>query len=43
VLGWSLDQDAMREIDRILTTTIENPIGAEFMAPPSRPAVRAVA
>jgi aryl-alcohol dehydrogenase-like predicted oxidoreductase len=43
VMGWSLDHDAMREIDRILATTIENPIGAEFMAPPSRPAVRAVA
>jgi aryl-alcohol dehydrogenase-like predicted oxidoreductase len=36
-LGWSLNGAAMREIDAILTATIEDPVGPEFMAPPSRP------
>ncbi|WP_166254601.1 aldo/keto reductase [Marinobacter salicampi] len=34
--GWSLDSDAMKEIDRILDTHIKDPVGPEFMAPPSR-------
>lgn len=34
VLGWSLDGAAMREIDRILAETIDDPVGPEFMAPP---------
>ena len=40
VSGWSLDASAKAEIDRILSTTISEPIGPEFMAPPraaSRP------
>jgi aryl-alcohol dehydrogenase-like predicted oxidoreductase len=33
-MGWSLDAQAMQEIDRILETTIRDPVGPEFMAPP---------
>ena len=36
VIGWSLDASAMAEIDRILRDTITDPVGPEFMAPPSR-------
>jgi aryl-alcohol dehydrogenase-like predicted oxidoreductase len=36
VTGWRLDAPAMAEIDRILRETITKPVGAEFMAPPSR-------
>jgi aryl-alcohol dehydrogenase-like predicted oxidoreductase len=35
-MGWSLDNESMREIDRILAETIKNPVGPEFMAPPAR-------
>ncbi|MGA7328169.1 MAG: aldo/keto reductase [Rhodomicrobium sp.] len=35
-LGWSLDEDAERAVDRILTETVEDPVGPEFMAPPAR-------
>jgi aryl-alcohol dehydrogenase-like predicted oxidoreductase len=35
VMGWSLDANAMHEIDRILASTITNPVGPEFMAPPT--------
>jgi aryl-alcohol dehydrogenase-like predicted oxidoreductase len=34
VLGWSLDEAALGEIDRILTEHIQDPVGPEFMAPP---------
>jgi aryl-alcohol dehydrogenase-like predicted oxidoreductase len=34
--GWSLDASAKAEIDRILRETITDPVGPEFMAPPSR-------
>jgi aryl-alcohol dehydrogenase-like predicted oxidoreductase len=37
-MGWSLDDAAMREIDAILTATIQDPVGPEFMAPPARAA-----
>jgi aryl-alcohol dehydrogenase-like predicted oxidoreductase len=37
VMGWRLDADAMGEIDRILRRNIKDPIGPQFMAPPSRP------
>jgi aryl-alcohol dehydrogenase-like predicted oxidoreductase len=43
VMGWSLDSDAKREIDRILAETIVSPVGPEFMAPPARPTTLAVA
>jgi aryl-alcohol dehydrogenase-like predicted oxidoreductase len=36
VTGWSLDASAQAEIDRILRETITDPVGPEFMAPPSR-------
>ena len=36
VAGWRLDADAMAEIDRILASTIADPVGPEFMAPPPR-------
>src|SRR6267378_3549477 len=35
VIGWSLDATARAEIDRILRETITDPVGPEFMAPPS--------
>jgi aryl-alcohol dehydrogenase-like predicted oxidoreductase len=34
VMGWRIDAGAMTEIDRILETSIAEPIGPEFMAPP---------
>jgi aryl-alcohol dehydrogenase-like predicted oxidoreductase len=36
VMGWSLDDAAKAEIDRILSETITDPVGPEFMAPPAR-------
>ena len=36
VMGWSLDDEALAEIDRILAETIQDPVGPEFMAPPTR-------
>jgi aryl-alcohol dehydrogenase-like predicted oxidoreductase len=36
VMGWQIDADAMTEIDRILETSITEPVGPEFMAPPLR-------
>lgn len=36
VMGWSLDEDAKAEIDRILDRNIKDPVGPEFMAPPLR-------
>jgi aryl-alcohol dehydrogenase-like predicted oxidoreductase len=36
VMGWALDTSARAEIDRILREIITDPIGPEFMAPPSR-------
>ncbi|HYK15045.1 MAG TPA: aldo/keto reductase [Burkholderiales bacterium] len=35
-MGWSLDDAASREIDAILTASIHDPVGPEFMAPPAR-------
>jgi aryl-alcohol dehydrogenase-like predicted oxidoreductase len=37
VSGWSLDDGATGEIDRILRDLITKPVGPEFMAPPARP------
>ena len=34
--GWSLDKEAMAAIDGILDRCIEDPVGPEFMAPPTR-------
>ena len=36
VAGWRLDAAARAKIDRILRETITDPVGPEFMAPPSR-------
>jgi aryl-alcohol dehydrogenase-like predicted oxidoreductase len=36
VMGWSLDAAAKAEINRILSETITDPVGPEFMAPPAR-------
>jgi aryl-alcohol dehydrogenase-like predicted oxidoreductase len=38
VLGWRIDEDTMREIDRILEEEIPKPVGPEFMAPSQRAA-----
>jgi aryl-alcohol dehydrogenase-like predicted oxidoreductase len=38
VTGWRLDEAAKAEIDRILRETIVDPVGPEFMAPPTRSA-----
>jgi aryl-alcohol dehydrogenase-like predicted oxidoreductase len=36
VLGWRIDADSLAEIDRILEQTITDPVGPEFMAPPTQ-------
>jgi len=36
VMGWKLDAAAMAEIDRIVREFVKDPVGPEFMAPPSR-------
>jgi aryl-alcohol dehydrogenase-like predicted oxidoreductase len=36
VIGWTLDDGALREIDRIVRDTVKDPVGPEFMAPPAR-------
>jgi aryl-alcohol dehydrogenase-like predicted oxidoreductase len=36
VAGWSLDAAARTRINRILAEAITDPVGPEFMAPPSR-------
>jgi aryl-alcohol dehydrogenase-like predicted oxidoreductase len=36
VAGWSIDRATRAAIDRILSATIPDPIGPEFMAPPQR-------
>ncbi|HET8668844.1 MAG TPA: aldo/keto reductase [Terriglobales bacterium] len=33
VFGWKLDQDARRQIDQIVSETVGQPVGPEFMAP----------
>ena len=35
-MGWELDHRAKRRIDEILLHTVKDPVGPEFMAPPSR-------
>ncbi|SPJ33097.1 aldo/keto reductase [Kushneria phyllosphaerae] len=36
VMGWSLNDQAMHDIDAILKECITDPVGPEFMAPPTR-------
>ena len=33
-MGWKIEAATMREIDTILASTIKDPVGPEFMAPP---------
>ncbi len=35
MFGWTLDKDALSQIDDILAETIKDPVGPEFMAPPT--------
>jgi len=35
-MGWELDDQAKKRIDEILLQTVKDPVGPEFMAPPSR-------
>jgi aryl-alcohol dehydrogenase-like predicted oxidoreductase len=35
-IGWRLDDQAKRDINETLLRTIKDPVGPEFMAPPSR-------
>jgi aryl-alcohol dehydrogenase-like predicted oxidoreductase len=36
VAGWALDRDSRERIERIVTMTVPDPVGPEFMAPPAR-------
>ncbi|MCB2217671.1 MAG: aldo/keto reductase [Desulfobulbaceae bacterium] len=36
IFGWRLDQDDRQRVQQILTETIKDPVGPEFMAPPTR-------
>jgi aryl-alcohol dehydrogenase-like predicted oxidoreductase len=38
VMGWKLDAAALAKIDRIIAECVRDPVGPEFMAPPTRPA-----
>lgn len=38
VVGWELDAAGKSEINRIIETAVKDPVGPEFMAPPSREA-----
>lgn len=42
VFGWRLSAEDLEEIDRILVETVTDPVGPEFMAPPSREAIASV-
>lgn len=36
VLGWKLTEEDFKEIDQIIAETVTDPIGPQFMSPPSR-------
>ena len=38
MFGWSLSEEAMRTVDKILRETVADPVGPEFMAPPTQAA-----
>jgi aryl-alcohol dehydrogenase-like predicted oxidoreductase len=38
MLGWQLDEEARDYIDEVIRTSVRNPVGPEFMAPPEEPA-----
>jgi hypothetical protein len=35
-MGWGLDGQAKLVVEEILQQTVKDPVGPEFMAPPSR-------
>jgi aryl-alcohol dehydrogenase-like predicted oxidoreductase len=37
VFGWNISDEEMRTVDNILRDTVTDPVGPEFMGPPSRP------
>jgi len=39
ISGWNIDADSIKEIDLIIDSIIEKPIGPEFMAPGPRPEI----
>jgi aryl-alcohol dehydrogenase-like predicted oxidoreductase len=40
VMGWHIDAETQEEIERILRSTVRDPVGPEFMAPTEIPAER---
>jgi len=36
VVGWHLDEEALRYVDEVLAHSVREPVGPEFMAPPER-------
>jgi aryl-alcohol dehydrogenase-like predicted oxidoreductase len=36
VMGWKLDAEAMAYIDAVISESVKDPVGPEFMAPPER-------
>jgi aryl-alcohol dehydrogenase-like predicted oxidoreductase len=36
VMGWTLSNDAMQKIERIVRANVINPVGPDYMAPPAR-------
>src|SRR5215470_1098172 len=42
VMGWSLDEDALSEVDAIVNQRVTDPVGPEFMAPPARTTRRSI-
>ena len=36
-VGWKLSEEALRTIDQVVRETVADPVGPEFMAPPTRP------
>jgi aryl-alcohol dehydrogenase-like predicted oxidoreductase len=36
VVGWNLDEEALRYVDEVLAHSVREPVGPEFMAPPER-------
>ena len=36
VMGWTLSNDAITEVDRIVRSHVTDPVGPEYMAPPAR-------
>jgi aryl-alcohol dehydrogenase-like predicted oxidoreductase len=36
VVGWHLDEEALRYVDEVIAHSVREPVGPEFMAPPER-------